>query len=155
MGPQDCGRGGGPALVAVSLLSGWGWSSGVQLSFAGYNLLNWHFVLGSALTLVVLGHALLRAKPLRRGDLAGWRQFLSVGAVALGAYAAWWVQRPVGELLELRGAKRRFTGSYERHRRGFQWVKWVVRIELHDGPDRGAAASTVWGSFTDEGRGAA
>jgi DMSO/TMAO reductase YedYZ molybdopterin-dependent catalytic subunit len=41
-----------------------------------------------------------------------------------------------------------------RDRRGFQWVKWVVRIELHDGPDRGAAASTVWSSFSDEGRGA-
>jgi Oxidoreductase molybdopterin binding domain len=38
-------------------------------------------------------------------------------------------------------------------RRGFQWVKWVERIELHDGPDPGAAASTVWSSFTPEGRG--
>jgi hypothetical protein len=75
---------GAAAFVAVSLLSGWAWSSGVQLSFAGYNLLSWHFALGTALTLVVLGHALLRAKPLRRTDLAGRRQFLSVGAVALG-----------------------------------------------------------------------
>jgi DMSO/TMAO reductase YedYZ molybdopterin-dependent catalytic subunit len=33
-------------------------------------------------------------------------------------------------------------------RRGFQWVKWVTRIELHAGPDPGAAASTVWSSFT-------
>jgi len=40
-------------------------------------------------------------------------------------------------------------------RRGFQWVKWVTRVELHDGPDPGAAASTVWSSFTAEGRGAA
>jgi DMSO/TMAO reductase YedYZ molybdopterin-dependent catalytic subunit len=39
--------------------------------------------------------------------------------------------------------------------RGFQWVKWVVRIELHDGPDAGAPASTVWSSLTPEGRGAA
>jgi DMSO/TMAO reductase YedYZ molybdopterin-dependent catalytic subunit len=37
--------------------------------------------------------------------------------------------------------------------RGFQWVKWVVRIELHDGSDPGAAASTVWSSVTPEGRG--
>jgi DMSO/TMAO reductase YedYZ molybdopterin-dependent catalytic subunit len=37
--------------------------------------------------------------------------------------------------------------------RGFQWVKWVVRVELHDGPDGGAAASTVWSSFTARGRG--
>jgi hypothetical protein len=38
-------------------------------------------------------------------------------------------------------------------RRGFQWVKWVERIELHDGPDPGALASTVWSSFTPAGRG--
>lgn len=40
-------------------------------------------------------------------------------------------------------------------RRGFQWVKWVVRLELHDGADLGAPASTVWSSFTPEGRGRA
>jgi DMSO/TMAO reductase YedYZ molybdopterin-dependent catalytic subunit len=40
-------------------------------------------------------------------------------------------------------------------RRGFQWVKWVTRIEVADGPDPGAAASTVWSSFTPEGRGKA
>ncbi len=38
-------------------------------------------------------------------------------------------------------------------RRGFQWVKWVVRLELHEGFDYGAAASTVWSSLTPEGRG--
>jgi hypothetical protein len=37
--------------------------------------------------------------------------------------------------------------------RGFIWVKWVVRVELHDGPDPGAFASTVWSSFTSRGRG--
>jgi DMSO/TMAO reductase YedYZ molybdopterin-dependent catalytic subunit len=31
--------------------------------------------------------------------------------------------------------------------RGFQWVKWVERIELHDGPDPGALASTVLSSL--------
>jgi DMSO/TMAO reductase YedYZ molybdopterin-dependent catalytic subunit len=40
-------------------------------------------------------------------------------------------------------------------RRGFQWVKWVVRVEVHEDPDPGAVASTVWSSFTREGRGAA
>jgi DMSO/TMAO reductase YedYZ molybdopterin-dependent catalytic subunit len=39
-------------------------------------------------------------------------------------------------------------------RRGFEWVKWVTRIELHDSPDPGAAASTVWSSLTARGRGA-
>jgi DMSO/TMAO reductase YedYZ molybdopterin-dependent catalytic subunit len=40
-------------------------------------------------------------------------------------------------------------------RRGFQWVKWVDRIEVHDDPDPGAVASTVWSSFSSAGRGAA
>jgi DMSO/TMAO reductase YedYZ molybdopterin-dependent catalytic subunit len=40
-------------------------------------------------------------------------------------------------------------------RRGFEWVKWVERIELHEHPDAGAAASTVWSSLTARGRGSA
>ncbi len=40
-------------------------------------------------------------------------------------------------------------------RRGFEWVKWVARVELHEGPDPGAVASTVWSSFSAAGRGAA
>jgi DMSO/TMAO reductase YedYZ molybdopterin-dependent catalytic subunit len=39
-------------------------------------------------------------------------------------------------------------------RRGFEWVKWVTRVELHDSGDPGAAASTVWSSLTARGRGA-
>jgi molybdopterin-dependent oxidoreductase-like protein protein len=38
-------------------------------------------------------------------------------------------------------------------RRGFQWVKWVVRVDLHEQPDYGSFASTLWSSFTPEGRG--
>jgi DMSO/TMAO reductase YedYZ molybdopterin-dependent catalytic subunit len=40
-------------------------------------------------------------------------------------------------------------------RRGFEWVKWVTRIELHESGDPGAAASTVWSSLSARGRGAA
>jgi DMSO/TMAO reductase YedYZ molybdopterin-dependent catalytic subunit len=40
-------------------------------------------------------------------------------------------------------------------RRGFEWVKWVERIEVHDDLDPGAVASTLWSSFTAAGRGAA
>jgi DMSO/TMAO reductase YedYZ molybdopterin-dependent catalytic subunit len=38
-------------------------------------------------------------------------------------------------------------------RRGFQWVKWVERIEVHEDPDPGAIASTVWSSLTAAGSG--
>ncbi len=40
-------------------------------------------------------------------------------------------------------------------RRGFQWVTWVVRIEVHAEGDPGAPASTVWSSLTRAGRGEA
>lgn len=39
--------------------------------------------------------------------------------------------------------------------RGFEWVKWVTRVELHESADDGAAASTVWSSLTARGRGSA
>ena len=35
-------------------------------------------------------------------------------------------------------------------RRGFHWVKWVVRIELIEDEDHGAPASTVWSSATPQ-----
>jgi DMSO/TMAO reductase YedYZ molybdopterin-dependent catalytic subunit len=40
-------------------------------------------------------------------------------------------------------------------RRGFEWVKWVAHVELHEDPDPAAVASTVWSSFSAAGRGAA
>lgn len=276
-------------LVSMTLVSGWMWSAGLGRSWrvAGYNVLNLHFVAGALLSLAVLGHALLRARRPRRADLASRRQFLLTGGVAGGAFLAWWLQGPLFELAGLRGAARRFTGSYEadsfegnefpttswisdsprllpagEHRvrvhgavatalalpiadldagheltavldctggfvseqrwtgvrigalldrarpvgdashvrvishtgyrysfaiqdarsmvlatrvagelishghgapvrlvapghRGFQWVKWVVAVEVHDGPDPGAFASTIWSSYTPEGRGKA
>ena len=271
------------ALVGAALVSGFVWSAGGDLHLAGFGLLNWHWALGAVLGLIVLVHALLRAKRPRVRDLAGRRQLFATAGVAVGAVAFWQLQRPVAGLFGLRGAKRRFTGSYEADsfagnafpstswvadhpreldaatyrlrvtgevvtplelsasdidagdaltatldctggfyatrdwhgtrldavldragahggyvrvisytgyrwsfsagaarrfllathagpeplthghgapvrlvapgRRGFEWVKWVTRIEVHDGPDPGAPASTVWSSFTPEGRG--
>ena len=273
-------------LVIAAIGSGYVWSSGGSLSFAGFTLLAWHAALGGVLALGVLGHAVLRAKPLRRRDAGDRRQFLTAVALGAGAVAVWQVQRPVQRALGLPGSRRRFTGSYEqgsfrgnafpatswvadrprplsaagwtlavdglverrlalgagqldgdelvatldctggfystqrwrgvllgrllddagagteaRHvrvisrtgyrwsfeieharrlllatrvgdeplshshgapcrlvvpgRRGFEWVKWVARVELHENPDPGAVASTVWSSFSAAGRGAA
>jgi DMSO/TMAO reductase YedYZ molybdopterin-dependent catalytic subunit len=102
------------AVVAIAaLLSGGLWSDGATPDLAGYSLLSWHDTLGVVLGLAVAAHMWIRAKRLRRRDLAHRREFLAVGAVAAGAFAAWRVQRPVEALLGLRGARRRFTGSYE------------------------------------------
>jgi len=274
-------------LVVATLASGIVWSSGGDLYVAGFNLLNWHILLGVLLTLAVASHGRLRGKRPRRPDLASRRNALRLMAVGAMSGALWWLQRPVSGYAGWRGAGRRWTGSYEAGsfagnafpstswvadrprpldpsvyrlslgglvtaplvlapselaagdtlvatldctggffstqawrgmrldrlidragahtgadhvrvisytgyrwsfplveardfllathvggeplayahgapvrlvapgRRGFQWIKWVVRIELHHGPDLGAAASTVWSSLTPQGRGEA
>jgi hypothetical protein len=96
------------ALVAGTLFTGWAWSSGARLQGFGYNALNVHGVLGFALALAVLSHALARAKRPRVRDLSR-RQLLVAG----GAFVVWELQRPVARLLGWRGADRRYTGSYE------------------------------------------
>jgi Oxidoreductase molybdopterin binding domain len=107
------------ALVAAVLLSGAVWSTAGAGAVAGYTLLFWHGALGAALCLGVLAHARVRAKPLRARDVAGRRQFL---ALAGGAVAARWLQRPVERALGLPGARRRYTGSYP----GFPVTSWVA-----------------------------
>ena len=38
-------------------------------------------------------------------------------------------------------------------RRGFEWVKWITRIEVLTAPDPGQVLSIFTSSFTDAGRG--
>jgi DMSO/TMAO reductase YedYZ molybdopterin-dependent catalytic subunit len=274
------------AVVVSALCTGIAWSTGATPSPLGFSLLAWHEALGAALLPAVAIHASARARLPTRGNPAARRDFLRLAVVAAGAFGAWKVQKPAARLIDLRGAKRRFTGSYEaasfegnafpstswvaddprlldaarwrlaiaglvsapraltlgelagddevvatldctggfystqrwsgvrlervlvparpsgnashvrvvshtgyrwtfdmadagelllathvggepishEHgaplrlvapgRRGFEWVKWVVRVELTDRPDPGALASTVWSSFTRAGRGA-
>jgi DMSO/TMAO reductase YedYZ molybdopterin-dependent catalytic subunit len=273
------------AIVLGAIGSGCLWANGVTPSIAGYDLLAWHDVLGVVLVAAVAAHMVARAKPLRGRDVRDRRQFLAGAGIAAGSVIAWRVQRPLQAWFALRGAQRRFTGSYEaasfagnafpttswvaddprpipldgyrlrihglvtrelalplaalapreeltatldctggfystqqwrgvllgraidwagtapsaRHvsvvsrtgyrwsfalsdarklllatevggdplshehgaplrlvvpgARGYQWVKWVERIELRETPDYGAPASTVWSSFTRAGRG--
>jgi DMSO/TMAO reductase YedYZ molybdopterin-dependent catalytic subunit len=103
----------GTILVAAALGSGWLWASGVTPAIAGYGLLSWHDALGALLAVVVCSHMVVRARKLRARDLQGRRQFLAAAAIAAGALVVWRTQRPVQALLSLRGARRRFTGSYE------------------------------------------
>ena len=101
------------ALVAGALASGLLWAGGVTPDPAGYSLLSWHEALGAMLVLAMGAHMMLRAKPLRRRDLTHRRQFLAAAGIAAGSFVAWRTQQPLQALFAFRGAKRRFTGSYE------------------------------------------
>lgn len=100
-------------VVLGCLVAGAMWSEGVDVAPAGYTLLSWHDALGAILAIAVGVHMTVRARRLRRRDLAGRRQFLAMTSLAGSAFLLWRVQRPVEALLGLKGARRRFTGSYE------------------------------------------
>ena len=103
------------ALLVVLLALGAGiwWAAGGELYFAGFNLLNWHITLGSAIAAAIVLHMFARAKRLRKRDIIGRRRALHFGALLLGGVALWPAQQFAQRVLHLPGAKRRFTGSYE------------------------------------------
>ena len=116
-------------LVTLTLLSGWVWITFGALALAGYTLLAWHTLLGVLLTVTVVVHLALRAKPPRRRDIAGRRQLFEAAAIGLGGLIAWRVQRPLSAALGLPGADRRFTGSYEADSfagNAFPTTSWVA-----------------------------
>jgi hypothetical protein len=104
---------GAALIVALAVVSGIWWVLGGELFVLGFNLMNWHILLGFALTAAVSLHMLVRAKPLRAQDMRDRRQLLRWGALALGGVALWPVQQALGIRLELPGARRRFTGARE------------------------------------------
>ena len=103
------------ALLSVLLALGSGiwWVYGGVLNVAGFNLLNWHILLGFAITVAVLFHMLARAKRLRKRDITGRRRVLHFSTLLLGASGLWPLQQVAESTLHLSGADRRFTGSRE------------------------------------------
>ncbi len=100
-------------LVTLALGSGIWWVGGGEWYFAGFNLLNWHIILGFVVTAAIVIHMFARAKRLRKRDIAGRRQILHLGALLFGSAALWPGQQLTERALNLPGARRRFTGSQE------------------------------------------
>ncbi len=100
-------------LVTLALGSGIWWVAGGAWDFAGFNLLNWHIALGLVLTAAIVLHMFARAKRLRTRDIAGRRRALHFSALLLGGVALWPGQQLAERVLNLPGARQRFTGSRE------------------------------------------
>jgi len=100
-------------LVTLALGSGIWWVAGGAWDFAGFNLLNWHIALGLVLTAAIVFHMFARAKRLRTRDIAGRRRALHFSALLLGGVALWPGQQLAERVLNLPGARQRFTGSRE------------------------------------------
>jgi DMSO/TMAO reductase YedYZ molybdopterin-dependent catalytic subunit len=125
-------------LVGLAVGSGIWWVAGGDVALAGYNLMNWHIVLGVGLGLFVLLHMRARAKRLRPRDLGGRRQALEYGALLVSSVALWPAQQALDRALALPGVRRRFTGSREVGSfagNAFPTSSWVADAPLPLAPD--------------------
>ena len=100
-------------LVALALGSGIWWATGGDVSPAGFNLLNWHIVLGFVVAAAIVFHMFVRAKRLRKRDIVGRRRVIQFSALLIGGVALWPGEQLTERVLKLPGAKQRFTGSRE------------------------------------------
>ena len=100
-------------LVMLALGSGIWWVTGGDVSIAGFNLLNWHILLGFVVTATIVLHMYVRAKRLRKRDIVGRRRVIQFSALLIGGVALWPAEQFTEGILNLPGAKQRFTGSRE------------------------------------------
>ena len=100
-------------LVELALGSGMWWVSGGDVSVFGFNLLNWHILLGFVFTAAMVLHMFVRAKRLCTRDIVGRRRVIQFSALFIGGVARWPAEQFTQRLLNLPGAKQRFTGSRE------------------------------------------
>jgi hypothetical protein len=100
-------------LVMLALGSGIWWVIGGDVYFAGFNLLNWHILLGFVVAAAIVVHMVVRAKRLRTRDIVGRRRVIQFSALLIGGVALWPGEQFSERILNLPGAKQRFTGSRE------------------------------------------
>ncbi len=100
-------------LVTLALGSGIWWVTGGDVYVVGFNLLNWHIILGFVVTAAIVFHMFVRAKRLRKRDIVGRRRVIQFSALLIGGVALWPGEQFTERILNLSGAKQRFTGSRE------------------------------------------
>jgi hypothetical protein len=106
--------------VVAALVTGYLHATGVAVDLGGLggaigggtSALWWHVAVGFAVVPFAVWHVARRPIRPRRHDLRR-RNLLRWGAVAAAGAAAWGATEAAVRLVGLRGAQRRFTGSYE------------------------------------------
>jgi hypothetical protein len=100
------------ALAIVALLAGFGASTGLVRSVGGIEAMWFHVAAALAVVPLVTWHVVARPARPRRADLSR-RTLVRAGVLAGVAAAGYGLVELVVRLAPLRGAARRFTGSYE------------------------------------------
>lgn len=100
------------ALAVGALATGVLHSTGLATAAGGQLMMWWHVAFAFALVPLLGWHALARRQRFRRTDVDR-RLVLRTGALTAGAGAAWLLCETTVRAVNLPGAQRRFTGSYE------------------------------------------
>lgn len=113
-------------LLLAVLVTGVAWIGAGPITVAGTSLVNWHAYLALVLLVILTWHVVDRRWIVRVPAARDRRAFLRMAGVVVAGVVLWQVERTAQALLETRGSRRRFTGSYERGSIGgeFPEVSW-------------------------------
>lgn len=99
------------ALLLLTLMIGFAWSSVSFPAVAAYPALTVHALLAVAMLPLFVPHVRLRWRRVRMSDLAGRRLLLRRGALLAGGGVTWLLAEGASRAAGWSGAARRFTGS--------------------------------------------
>jgi Oxidoreductase molybdopterin binding domain len=100
-------------LLAATLLTGFAWTSVGRITISGYSLMTVHHVLAYATVAILVFHVASMRFIFGVGEATDRRAFLRFAGASVAGVAAWQVSGALKAFLDLPGATRRFTGSYE------------------------------------------
>jgi hypothetical protein len=102
------------ALLLTTLVTGLVWITAGSYSLLGMSVINLHAFLAVALLMLLVQHVVDRRWIVRVRAAHDRRAFLRFAGAAVLGVAIWQLERPLQRLAGTPGARRRFTGSYER-----------------------------------------
>ena len=126
------------ALALLTLIAGLGYATGLVRSVAGQTGLWLHIAVALALVPLVVWHVWARGIRPHRTDLSR-RTLLRAGVVAAGAAGLYAASEASIRVLGLPGARRRFTGSFERgsfRPEAMPTTSWLLDAVPSVDPDR-------------------
>lgn len=116
------------ALLVATLAAGLLWTFGGRRLFFGYSLITIHIALAGSVLFLVVWHIYFMRFIFRVRGATDRRAFLRLGVMAIGGLIAWQFAENLLRLVDLPGAHRRFTGSYEvgSNTGVFPYVIWLA-----------------------------
>lgn len=124
--------------LVVTLGLGFGWSQFGPFSFSRFSGLSWHVYAGAAILPVLIWHSISFTRGVPISFWADRRTFFRLTGITLLGVATWQSTELFARITNLRGANRRFTGSYEDSRfsdNKFPVVIWFNDRVQHIDPD--------------------